>query len=241
MAKTISRKVIPTGPGDQTKERILAAAEPLFARSGFDGVSMRDVGTAAEVPFALITYHFETKLGLYRAVFRRREEFITSMRLERLRAIRMIGDARHDIHLIAQAVVEPLISLRTVHGGADFTRLMAREVFDPLEAERGIVAEFLDPVALLTIKLLQQAAPQARYTQVCWAFYFASGALAINHSNTGRLERLSLGKCQTTNTDEMKEKLTNFLTTGWTGMLCPEYMEPRPAPRSRGLRASSPK
>ena len=49
------RRVVPTEAGDQTKERILSAAEQLFAKSGFDGVSMRDIGRAAEVPFALIT------------------------------------------------------------------------------------------------------------------------------------------------------------------------------------------
>ena len=67
------RRVVPTEAGDQTKERILSAAEQLFAKSGFDGVSMRDIGRAAEVPFALITYHFQSKLGLYQALFRRHQ------------------------------------------------------------------------------------------------------------------------------------------------------------------------
>ena len=55
------RKVVPSEAGDQTRERILGAAEVLFARSGFDGVSMRDIGAAAEVPYALVTYHFKSK------------------------------------------------------------------------------------------------------------------------------------------------------------------------------------
>ena len=83
LSKMTGRKVVPTEGGDQTKEKILTAAEKLFAKNGFDGVSMRDVGRAAEVPFALITYHFQTKLGLYQALFRRRQDLLTTQRLER--------------------------------------------------------------------------------------------------------------------------------------------------------------
>ena len=36
-------------PPDATAERMLVLAIPLFARSGFDGVSMREVAAAAGV------------------------------------------------------------------------------------------------------------------------------------------------------------------------------------------------
>jgi hypothetical protein len=40
-------------------------------------------------------------------------------------------------------------------GGLDFTRLIAREICDPMESERGIVAEYLDPVAFAALELLE--------------------------------------------------------------------------------------
>jgi hypothetical protein len=42
------------------------------------------------------------------------------------------------------------------------------------------------------VELLERVARHVDYEQICWAFYFASGSLAINNVNTGRVERLSL-------------------------------------------------
>jgi AcrR family transcriptional regulator len=44
----------------------------LFAEFGYDGVSMRQIGTEAAAQIALITYYFGSKDGLYRAVFENR-------------------------------------------------------------------------------------------------------------------------------------------------------------------------
>lgn len=51
-----------------TRDRILQAARPLFARNGFDGTSVRDITAAAGVNLAAVTYHFETKHQLYLAL-----------------------------------------------------------------------------------------------------------------------------------------------------------------------------
>ena len=58
--------------GAKTRERILRAAERLFAEHGYDGVSVRSIAAAAKVQLALLSYYFQSKLGLYRAVFQRR-------------------------------------------------------------------------------------------------------------------------------------------------------------------------
>lgn len=55
--------------GDAT-ERILAAAEALFADAGFDAVSMNAVAERAGVSKANIFHHFSSKNALYLAVMR---------------------------------------------------------------------------------------------------------------------------------------------------------------------------
>lgn len=52
-----------------TKLKIMAVANELFARSGFDGVSIRDIAQAAEVNVASINYHFNNKLNLFHSIF----------------------------------------------------------------------------------------------------------------------------------------------------------------------------
>ncbi len=51
-------------------ERILAAAESLFAEHGFDAVSMSAIGAAAGVSKANVFHHFTSKNDLYLAVLR---------------------------------------------------------------------------------------------------------------------------------------------------------------------------
>jgi len=61
------------GRGDAataTRDLIFAAAAAHFSTHGFDGVSVDAIALAAGVNKAMIYYHFEGKLGLYRAVVR---------------------------------------------------------------------------------------------------------------------------------------------------------------------------
>jgi AcrR family transcriptional regulator len=51
-----------------TKERILAVATDLFAERHYDGTSMRDVASAAEVTLPAIYYYFTSKEGLYQYI-----------------------------------------------------------------------------------------------------------------------------------------------------------------------------
>ena len=55
-----------------TRERILDAAEPLFAARGFAGTSVRDVTESAGANLGAVNYHFRSKEGLYAEVFARR-------------------------------------------------------------------------------------------------------------------------------------------------------------------------
>ena len=55
-----------------TKERILGAAEELFAQHGFAGTSLRQVTSRADVNIAAVNYHFGSKENLVNEVFRRR-------------------------------------------------------------------------------------------------------------------------------------------------------------------------
>lgn len=53
-----------------TKQRILAAAEEVFAARGFEGASTREIAAAAGVNISSLHYHWESKETLYLAVFR---------------------------------------------------------------------------------------------------------------------------------------------------------------------------
>ena len=50
------------------RENIIAAAVPLFAAKGLNGVSVRELAAAADVNLSMISYYFGGKEGLYAAV-----------------------------------------------------------------------------------------------------------------------------------------------------------------------------
>ena len=69
--------------GEETRERILDAAEELFAAHGFHGTSLRDVAEAIGSGIALVTYHFGTKDVLFSTVVKRRAVLGTGTILNR--------------------------------------------------------------------------------------------------------------------------------------------------------------
>lgn len=68
MAKTSTDKA--RGASSSTKDRILEAAEEVFAEKGYGGSSTRDIAGKAGVNISSLHYHWESKETLYYAVFR---------------------------------------------------------------------------------------------------------------------------------------------------------------------------
>ena len=67
-----------------TRERLLDAAEVLFAENGFDATSVRAITTWADANLAAVNYHFQSKVVLITAVFERRIRPINRQRLQLL-------------------------------------------------------------------------------------------------------------------------------------------------------------
>jgi TetR/AcrR family transcriptional regulator len=53
-----------------TRSKILSAATPLFAKHGLNGVSIRDLASAAGVNLSMVSYHFGGKEGLYAEILK---------------------------------------------------------------------------------------------------------------------------------------------------------------------------
>jgi AcrR family transcriptional regulator len=56
---------------EETRSRIIEAAARTFAERGFRAASTREIATRARVNQGLITYHFRSKLGLWKAAMDR--------------------------------------------------------------------------------------------------------------------------------------------------------------------------
>lgn len=57
------------GPRESTKDRILRAAQEVFAERGFEGASTREIAARAAVNISSLHYHWDSKETLYRGTF----------------------------------------------------------------------------------------------------------------------------------------------------------------------------
>lgn len=208
------------------RERILDAAERLFAEGGFDGVSMRDIAAAAGVGLPLIVYHFETKKNLYRALFDRYKAVLDA----RLAALRQpLAQGEDALEHIARAFVLPVIQSQAGEAGRAYARLIARETSDPREAERGIVQDYFDPFAVEFIHAIEQALPELGSDYAHWAYLFAVGALVMSVFDQ-RIERLSAGAMRAGDIEHKADYLVRFIVAGIRAG-CPAVPVPRPGAR----------
>lgn len=126
-----------------TKERILDAAELLFAERGFDATSLRGVTAEARVNLAAVNYHFGSKAALLRAVVRR---ILAPANAERLRALGELeaGGRRPPVEELIEAFVSPVVGLLDHDGerGRFPARLLGRILGDPDgEIRRTVIEE----------------------------------------------------------------------------------------------------
>ncbi|HKQ62270.1 MAG TPA: TetR family transcriptional regulator [Candidatus Polarisedimenticolaceae bacterium] len=125
-------RIVPRRESGGAPERLLEAAERLFAERGFDGASVRDLTAEAGVNIAAVNYHFGGKENLYRQMMLRRAQELSDRRLAAVRAI--AARPRSQVVLedllraFALAFLEPLAEPTR---GSRFFRLLIREVGAP--------------------------------------------------------------------------------------------------------------
>lgn len=85
----------------EAREKLMAAATPLFAENGYAGVSIREVAAAAGVNSALISYYFGGKEGLYEAVVTSQYEHVIR-RFEKIAS--STGTPQDKIRMYAEAI-----------------------------------------------------------------------------------------------------------------------------------------
>lgn len=137
-----------------TEQRLLAAAEQLFADRGIDAVSLRAVMAAADANVASVHYHFGSKDALVEALISQRGDQVHARRAELLDTIKESGTP--NARALAESFVRPVAEL-AADGGSAWVTFVA-----------GIMHSNHPALARLT----EGFAPQARHftdllAQIC--------------------------------------------------------------------------
>lgn len=148
---------------DITRQRLVTAAEQLFAERGIEGVSLREINAAAGMRNATaLQYHFRDRYGLVRAVLLKHTPAVDAERHRLLDDYERTGV--DDLRALAAALVRPSAAkLRDPDGGRSYLRIHAevlhrgefadvddrrRSSLDSIHRWRALVAPMLPEVAV---------------------------------------------------------------------------------------------
>lgn len=96
--------------GNATRERLMREGERLVAERGMEGVSVRDITSAAGANSASIHYHFRSKEGLVHAILEDRAHQLRAHRLDHLARLDPEHPSPRDV---AVAMVSPTFEFVT--------------------------------------------------------------------------------------------------------------------------------
>lgn len=196
-----------------TRPNILDAAEATFAERGFAGTSLREISSRARVTQGLITYYFGTKEALFKEVFLRRGRDIAARRIAAIDAL-LAGGKRFTLPEVVRAYLWPALEMRRTRSGQAFIRLQARMHTEPTRFAEQLRHDVYDQTSRRFVKAIRIAAPHVSERAAYWRMILTVGAYLYAHSDAHRLERISNGRCDPDDLDQMLEQVTAFVVGG---------------------------
>jgi AcrR family transcriptional regulator len=195
-----------------TKERILGAAESLFATHGFAGASLRQVTAAAKVNLAAVNYHFGSKDKLIEEVFRRRLDELNTRRLGALGRLAQRPDTT--LEAVLEAYIGPALDLsRTGGGGAAFVRVLARAYAEHNETLRKFLSENYGHVLRQFAAEFQRLLPSLSKEELYWRLDIVTGALTYAMADFGIIQRKN-EVAEQAHREQAAEHLVRFAAAG---------------------------
>ena len=172
----------PTAAESDTRERLLDAAEGLFARRGFRATTVREVTRAAGANVAAVGYHFGSKEGLIREVIDRRLTPLNETRRAQLDAVvseAVAAERPPAVEAILRAFIEPTLRFRATDPAShEFIALIGRVIHEPEAPVRDYFFARMRPLFERLLASLCDALPQTPREVVTWRLHFCIGAFA---------------------------------------------------------------
>jgi AcrR family transcriptional regulator len=194
-----------------TKERILHAAEDLFAQHGFAGTSLRQVTSRADVNIAAVNYHFGSKENLVHEVFKHRMDEMSEKRLTQLS--KAIEKEPGNLEAILLAFIQPALALTLDRHGGSFVRVLARAYAEKNDGLRNFLSENYGQVLRAFAQAIAQCLPNLSKEELYWRMDFMAGSLTYAMADFGLIKRQT-GVSEKTHCEKAAQQLIKFAQAG---------------------------
>ena len=209
-------------PEPTSREKIMQSAERLFGGHGYDGVSVRDIASDAQVNSALIGYYFGGKEGLLAEVYTRRCEVLKADRAQLLDSYQE-GGRTPTLEEVLDAFITPsLAAAGDVQGGRSFSHLRAILSAENSSLLERLVAQTFDESSKVFVDTLCKCLPHLTREDVFWRFHFLLGTIYYTATGPHRIKTLSRGRCDPSNPAATKEQLIPFLAAAFRSPAVPK-------------------
>jgi AcrR family transcriptional regulator len=201
-----------------TKNKILDAAETLFARDGYDATSLRSITTEAAVNLAAVNYHFKSKEALLQAVFARHLQPLAEQRKAMLEAyLATAGDGSIKLEPILSAFIRPVLEVgsRELTGnGMAIQLLLGRMYSAPGDFAAKLFDENIKDTLTQFRAALHRALPELPVEETLWRLHFTIGAMAHTLAGASLLKMISGGLCDTADMEKVERQLVAYTAAG---------------------------
>lgn len=202
-----------------TRERLLEAAEVMFAQHGFQGSTLREITELAGVNLAGVNYHFGSKEELFREMLRQRVAPINARRLEMLEeALSASGGAPLTLEEIFAIILDPLVEALTRGGKLDevFLGIITRSITDTSTFVQNLHRSFFRSVSERFMSEMVRALGETPLSEekVSWRIFFALSAMLGSIIQHHRIEPYfpSIGDAR--DMSAMTRELIEFICAG---------------------------
>ena len=165
----------------ETRDRLLKAAERLFAERGFKKVTVRDICRAARANVAAVNYHFGDKEGLYREVLQIATDVVHST----TDAGRKAGEGCAPEEKL-QRYFSVFLQRALTPGHENLHQLIQREIDDPTAALDAFVEDAVRPRIEYLASIVAEMTGRDRRDPVtlrCVASILSQALVYVRHRN----------------------------------------------------------
>jgi|SRR5271169_5833832 len=204
-----------TRPSEVTRDRIMKAAERLFAERGYDGTSIRAIVAKARVNQAAINYHFEGKDGLYREVLRAAFRGMTEDQLAHAKDMKTMS--REDA--LGEFIRRQLRPLMARDESSRHMRIFNWETVRPTPVFRSLVAEEAAPFMGMAADLVRRFLPDADRRTLTVASIWLIGQCGVFLRNRDRLGEPPIGLAlDDAMVEWLAQSISRWIVTGLGGL-----------------------
>ena len=197
-----------------TADRILDAAEQLFASNGFAETSLRSITSKAEVNLAAVNYHFGSKEALIQAMYSRLlDPFVTNFP----QMLAALQDSEDTVDL--EGILHLLVDQMTADGRSCnlviSMKLVALAFSQGQERLKAYLQESCAEVFQACRQLLIKACPDLPMADLFWRIYFMLGSVVFTLCGAGTLQAIAASDYGVN--DELEDiirKMVPFMAAG---------------------------